>query len=89
VKNPKKKARQKVYDEEGLSMLASCLKQVRLDQGFTQEELAYQSELTLSQIARIETVKTNPTVSTIFKLSRVLNVPVSALFEFKLSKKSK
>ena len=89
MKKPKIKARQKVYDEEGLSMLASCLKQVRLDQGFTQEELAYQSELTLSQIARIETVKTNPTVSTIFKLARTLNVPVSALFEFKLSNKSK
>jgi len=46
--------------------------------------LAYESEITLSQIARIETVKSNPTVSTIFKIARTLNISVSELFNFKL-----
>jgi len=50
-------------------------------------ELAYQSELTLSQIARIETMKTNPTVSTIFCITRTLEIPVSELFNFQLPKK--
>lgn len=68
-------------------MLASRLKEVRLKKGFTQEELAYESEITLSQIARIETVKTNPTVSTMFRLARTLNVSVSDLFDFKLDQK--
>lgn len=59
---------------------------MRLKKGFTQEELSYESGLTLSQIARIETVKTNPTVSTIFKIARTLNINVSELFDFKLPK---
>ena len=89
MKKPKKSQRKLIFDEEGLSLLAKRLKELRSEKGYTQEGLAYESELTLSQIARIETIKINPTVSTIFKIARTLNVPVSALFEFKLSKKSK
>jgi transcriptional regulator with XRE-family HTH domain len=48
----------------------------------TQEELAYRSELTLSQIARIETVKINPTVSTMFRIAKALDVSLSELFDF-------
>jgi transcriptional regulator with XRE-family HTH domain len=87
VKKPKKSTRKLIFDEEGLKLLAQRLKELRFEKGYTQESLAYESELTLSQIARIETVKINPTVSTMFKIARTLNVPVSALFEFKLSKK--
>jgi transcriptional regulator with XRE-family HTH domain len=86
VKKPKKKKRKLIFDEEGLRALAEQLKDVRKKQGYTQEKLAYESELTLSQIARIETVQTNPTVSTIFRIARTLNVPVSDLFDFKLKK---
>jgi transcriptional regulator with XRE-family HTH domain len=89
VKKPKKNPRKLIFDEEGLILLAQRLKELRLEMGYTQESLAYESELTLSQIARIETVKINPTVSTMFKIARTLNVPVSALFEFKLSNKPK
>lgn len=74
-----------VFDEEGLTLLANKLKLVRSEKGFTQEELAYQSGLTLSQIARIETIKANPTVSTIFKIARTMNISVSELFDFKLN----
>jgi transcriptional regulator with XRE-family HTH domain len=84
VKKPKKVARKLIYDEAGLKLLASKLKEVRSKKGFTQEELAYESGLSLSQIARIETFKINPTVSTIFKIARTLKVNVSELFEFKL-----
>ena len=45
------------YDEEGLKLLAKRLKEIRAEKGISQEELAYRSELTLSQIARIETKK--------------------------------
>lgn len=88
MKKPKKKtSRVFIRDEEGLKLLASKLKEVRTLHGFTQEELAHESGLTLSQIARIETMKINPTVSTMFQIARTLNVTVSDLFEFKLPKK--
>ena len=84
MKKPVKKARKLIYDSEGLELLASKLKEVRAKKGFTQEELSHQSGLTLSQIARIETMKVNPTVSTIFRIARTLEINVGDLFDFKL-----
>jgi len=83
------KTRKLIFDEEGLKLLAKRLKEIRLEKGISQEELAYRSEITLSQIARIETVRTNPTVSTIFKFARALEVPLKDLFNFELPPDSK
>jgi transcriptional regulator with XRE-family HTH domain len=88
VKKATKSKRVLIFDEEGLKLLAKHLKKARMAKGYSQEELAYESGMTLSQIARIETVKINPTVSTIFKLARTLQVPVSDLFDFKLPKEN-
>jgi transcriptional regulator with XRE-family HTH domain len=85
VKKNSKSERKFIFDEAGLILLAKRLKELRAEKGFSQEELAYQSGLTLSQIARIETVKINPTISTIFKIARTLNVDVCEIFNFKLT----
>ena len=77
------------FDEEGLRLLAKRLKEIRAEKGISQEELAYSSELTLSQIARIETIKTNPTISTLFKIIRTLEITPSELFNFELSTNNK
>ena len=77
------------FDEEGLKLLAKRLKEIHADKGLTQEELAYRAELTLFQIARIETIKTNPTISTLFQIIRTLEISPSELFNFELSKNSK
>lgn len=68
------KKRVKVYDKEGLTILAKRLKEARAAKGWTQEELAYQSGIALSQIARIETVAGNPTLSTILILAKSLKI---------------
>lgn len=82
------KSRKLIFDEEGLKLLAKRLKEIRSEKGVSQEELAYRAEITLSQIARIETVKINPTVSTIFKIARALDVPPSEIFNFELTQSS-
>lgn len=82
------KSRKLIFDEEGLKSLAKRLKELRSEKGISQEELAYRAEITLSQIARIETVKINPTVSTIFKIARALDVPLSDIFDFELIQSS-
>ena len=74
--------RKLIFDEVGLRLLAQRLKQLRSEKKITQEELAYRSELTLSQIARIETVKINPTVSTMFRIAKALDVNITELFDF-------
>lgn len=71
-------------DQKGLELLANRLKTVRKEQGFTQEKLAYESGLALSQIARIELAKINPTASTLFRISRTLGVSPNTLFDFEL-----
>jgi len=81
-KKPKK--RQLIFDEAGLKAFAEQLKAVRKRLGVTQEELAYSSGLALSQIARIETAKINPTLSTIFTITRTLNIELKELFDFSL-----
>jgi len=84
VKKDETKIRKLIFDQEGLELLAKRLKEIRSEKGISQEELAYRSELTLSQIARIETVRINPTISTIFKIARTLEVPLQDLFNFEL-----
>lgn len=79
--------RKLIYDPEGLKAFAKHLVGIRKKYGFSQEKLAYESGLALSQIARIETVRINPTLSTIFAISRTLKVPISELFDFKLPAK--
>lgn len=79
-----KKGRQLIFDEKGLKAFAEHLKSIRKKKGFTQEMLAYESGLSLSQIARIETATINPTLSTVFKIARTLDIPISELFDFKL-----
>lgn len=82
MKNGNAKSRKLIFEEEGLKLLALRLKQLRKEKKITQEELAYRSELTLSQIARIETVKINPTVSTLFRIAKALDVEIAELFNF-------
>jgi transcriptional regulator with XRE-family HTH domain len=74
--------RKLIFDEISLKLFAEKLKQVRKEKGFTQEELAFCAELALSQIARIETFKINPTLSTIFAIARALKIRPSVLFDF-------
>ncbi len=82
MKSNEENKRKLIFDEEGLKLLAQRLKQLRSEKKITQEELAYRSELTLSQIARIETVKINPTVSTMFRIAKALDVNITELFDF-------
>ena len=84
-KAAKKSSKRKlIFDQIGLAEFASQLKKIRINKGFTQNQLAFESGLSLSQIARIETAKINPTLSTIFAIARAMEVPLSELFDIKL-----
>jgi transcriptional regulator with XRE-family HTH domain len=76
--------RKLIFDEAGLKAFAQRLKTIRKIKNLTQEELAARSGLTLSQIARIETAKTNPTLSTVFRIVRTMDTRLTDLFDFDL-----
>ena len=79
--------RKLIFDDEGIRAFALQMKSIRLREGITQSQLAFESGLSLSQIARIETARINPTLSTVFTIARTLNVKLSDLFNFELSPK--
>jgi len=79
--------RKLIFDEEGIKAFAIQLKKIRIREGFSQSQLAFESGLSLSQIARIETARINPTLSTVFTIARTLNVSLADLFNFKLAQK--
>ncbi|MBB6609680.1 helix-turn-helix transcriptional regulator [Pontibacter sp. Tf4] len=79
--------RKELFDEEGLRLFAEHLKQLRKSKGVSQEELSYRSGLVLSQIARIETARTNPRLSTLFQIARGLDIELAELFSFRLQPK--
>ena len=58
------------------------LRITRLAKGFTQEQLANELGIEISQISRIERGVINTSVTTLYSISKVLNVDVSELFIF-------
>ena len=50
--------------------------------GLTQEELANDADIPISQVGRIERGEVNTTISTAYVLSKALKIPVSELFIF-------
>jgi transcriptional regulator with XRE-family HTH domain len=59
------------------------LKRIRGDKKFTQERLAYESGLALSQIARLEVGDRNPTLCTIIVIAKTLKVEPGELLNGK------
>ena len=84
MKNKNTKERTLIFDQVGIEAFAIHLKQLRHELGVTQNQLAYEAGLSLSQIARIETARTNPTLSTIFAIARALDIPLASIFNFSL-----
>jgi len=87
MKTQQQSDRKLIFDNEGISAFAVQLKNIRKREGLTQDQLAFESGLSLSQIARIETARINPTLSTVFAIARALNVTLPELFDFELSPK--
>ncbi len=62
------------------------IRQLRLEQDISQEDLAVEADIPLSQIGRIERGETNPTISTLYVISEALKIELSSLLDFKLKK---
>lgn len=62
------------------------IRELRLHKNLSQEDLANEADIPLSQIGRIERGETNPTISTLYVIAQALNVDLRALVDFKLKK---
>jgi transcriptional regulator with XRE-family HTH domain len=61
--------------------MAKRLKTLRRRRGLTQEALAAKAGLSRTYLARLETARQDPTLSTLVKLAKALGVRVAALLE--------
>jgi transcriptional regulator with XRE-family HTH domain len=64
-----------------IERLAVKLKALREQRGLSQEELAAAAGLSRTYLARLETARQDPTLSTIEKLAKALNVDVAKLLK--------
>ena len=58
------------------------LRLTRLAKGFTREQLSNELGIEISQISRIERGVINTSVTTLYSISKVLNVDLSEFFVF-------
>ena len=58
------------------------LRKLRVAKGFTQEQLANELGVEISQISRIERGIINTSITTLYELSKVLKIDISELFDF-------
>lgn len=69
-----------IRDKQVLIRFGERLRKLRLQKGLTQEELAYATDVDLSVIHRVETAKTNATLTTLSALASALDTTLSELF---------
>lgn len=72
----------KVKNIEFMEAFGKNLKKLRKEAKLTQEDLANDCNISLSQIGRIERGEINTTISTLYVLAQALDLEVSDLFKF-------
>jgi transcriptional regulator with XRE-family HTH domain len=66
-------------DKSTLENFGARLKELRLKKGMTLEQLAFEADIELSQVHRVEKGKINPTLTTLMALAKGLGIPLSEL----------
>ena len=76
-----------VFEKEALSVdVGQRLKQLREEQNISMRGLAVKSGLSANALSMIERGKTSPSVSTLYKLSDALGVPITEFFSLQREK---
>ena len=66
---------------DSIAHLGSRLKEIRLKTGLSLREIARQLDVSPSFVSQIENGKSQPSVSTLYAMAKLLSVPVDVLFQ--------
>lgn len=69
-----------IKNVEVIKAFGRKVRDLRTSAGLSQEQLANEAEIPLSQVGRIERGEINPTLSTISALAKALNIELSNFF---------
>lgn len=75
-----------VKNKKLIKAVGERIRSFRLELGISQEELANEADIPLSQVGRIERGETNPTVSTLYVITEALKTDLKTLLDFKIKK---
>ena len=68
-------------DNKLLIKLGEKIKKIRISKNLTQNELAMECDFEKARLSRIESGHSNPTIRTLFKISKALDIPMEELFK--------
>lgn len=66
-------------NQETLEKFGDKLKNLRTSKGLTLEQLAFEADIELSQVHRVEKGKINPTLTTLIALAKGLGITLAEL----------
>lgn len=69
-------------DEKWLKAFGEHFRSIRLRLKLTQKNLAFEAEVEISQVSRLENGKINPTVTSLFTYAKAMKISASEFFEF-------
>ena len=69
----------KVRDEFIIKSVGENIRQIRISKSLSQEEVAYAADIPINQIGRIERGEINPTISTLYVISKALNTSLASI----------
>jgi transcriptional regulator with XRE-family HTH domain len=71
-----------IRNDKLLKIFGLRLQELRLKKRLSQEALAYEADIPISQIGRIERGEVNTTLSTLAALAKALKIPMKELIDF-------
>jgi transcriptional regulator with XRE-family HTH domain len=71
-----------IKNERVIKAFGRNLREIRVKHGISQEELANEANIPLSQIGRIERGEINTTISSAYAIAASLKINISDLFDF-------
>jgi len=71
-----------IKDKKFISSFGENLKNMRIEAGLSQENLANDADIPLYQVGRIERGEINTTISTVYALAKALKTTVFEMFKF-------
>ena len=69
-------------DKKFILKFGKHLREVRIRKGLSQEEIAYNADIPINQIGRIERGEINTGISTVNAIAKVLDIHPKELFDF-------
>lgn len=73
-----------IKNKELVVAVGNRIRDLRKERNISQEELANEADIPLSQIGRIERGETNPTISTLYAISNALDINLKTLLDIKV-----